>query len=115
MKFNINQSSKNNITKNINNKYKINKTTTNIFSNIKLSGLFIGLIEIVLFILISFSVRHTHKDNLYSINSWTYYWLMMTILTGFWELVFVLNYNNINKISQQLIENKETVWTNKYK
>ena len=38
----------------------------------------------------------------------------MTILTFIWECAFVLDYKNVNIISQQLIKNKEHVWNNEY-
>ena len=78
----------------------------------KCSGLIIGILEILSFVFFSSKIRH-HYD-LYSINSWTYYWLMMTVLTGIWEFTFISNYKKVNKRSQQLINNKQNVWTNKY-
>ena len=39
---------------------------------------------------------------------------MFTILTGIWELFFVLNYDNVVHLAENLIETKTHVWTSNY-
>ena len=39
---------------------------------------------------------------------------MLTVLTGIWELSFILNYKKTENIAINMLLNKEHVWTNKY-
>ena len=79
-----------------------NKLTKN-KENINLNGIGIGVIEICLYLLTSFFIRlkySQYKD----INVFTYYWLTMTVLTGFWESVYIYNYKKIvnqDKLSKE--------------
>ena len=77
-----------------------------------LSGTLIGVLEISLFFIISFFIKK--NKNLNNINSITFYWCMLTILTGIWEFCFITNYKYVNSLSQHLIETKTHVWTNSY-
>ena len=76
-------------------------------------GAIIGGIELLIFFIISYKVRKCNFQ-LQSINSVSYYWFMLTILTMIWEIAFISNYDNVSKYSNTLIQNKEHVWTNKY-
>ena len=72
-----------------------------------------ALLEISLFLLIS--------DNLYdkigtnNIEIISYYWILFTILTGLWELIYIINHNKSINISNNLIKTNKHVWFNKYK
>ena len=76
-------------------------------------GVYIGLFEIMLFFIIGFALKLTHK-NFGTIDAFTYYWSLMTILTLIWEVCFISNYKNTNIVSTALLKNKEHVWTNSY-
>ena len=78
-----------------------------------INGIGIGIIEIGLYILISASIRKRFNV-LNEINSITYYWLMMTILTGIWESSYILNFGSICNIAQDLINKNQHAWTNYY-
>ena len=73
-------------------------------------GYIIGLLEILFFFIGAFSFRQ-YFTQLKSINKVTYYWVMMTVLTGFWEIVFLCNYNNVSNMAQSLINTNQHVWT----
>ena len=78
-----------------------------------IDGLYIGLIEITIFFTIGFIVKVTNQQ-LKSLNSFTYFWSCMTVLTGIWEISFISNYKQVNNYSQLLIHNKSHVWHNSY-
>jgi hypothetical protein len=78
-----------------------------------IDGLYIGLIEIIIFFTIGFIVKITNQQ-LKSLNSFTYFWSCMTVLTGIWEISFISNYRQVNNYSQQLIDSKSHVWHNEY-
>lgn len=73
----------------------------------------IGALEIVLFFLISGSIRFFSRP-LHSVNPITYYWLCMTTLTGIWEATYLTSYNEVVTIAQDLINTTSHVWTNHY-
>ena len=75
-----------------------------------MKGYIIGLLEILFFLMGSFSIRNCFTQ-LQSINKATYYWVMMTVLTGFWEIAFLCNYNNVSNMAQDLINTNQHVWT----
>ena len=76
-------------------------------------GIYLALLEILLFSGIAFILRIIY-NNLQTIKVIPYYWIMFTILTGFWETSFILNYKNSTKLSKELILNNKHVWSNKY-
>ena len=72
-----------------------------------------AIAEVSLFILafgniVSFSTELQQMDPLIS------YWLGFTVLTGFWEIVYISNRSSINRYSNYLVNNNESVWSNKY-
>ncbi len=75
-------------------------------------GILIAIIELGAFFITSKYIRKYYQ--LQYMNSITYYWLMMTILTMIWEVSFIFNYHHVNIISRQLLMNKTHVWTNSY-
>jgi len=77
------------------------------------AGYVIGILELALYFLISFSIREKSRK-LQQLPLISYYWLTMTILTGIWETCFVLNYSSINNYSNQLLHNNTHVWTHNY-
>ena len=75
-----------------------------------MQGYIIGLLELLFYFIGSFSLRHI-STKLQEINKATYYWVMMTILTGIWELSYLSNYYKVVDMSQDLIIKDEHVWT----
>ena len=78
-----------------------------------LTGIEIAIIELLLFFICAYRIKHSYII-LTNINCITYYWVMLTILTGIWEFSFITNYENVSNISRSLIESKTHVWTNQY-
>ncbi len=76
-------------------------------------GIFLALIELSLFVvpIIICRQRNIHLKSLGIIN---YFWLCFTVLTGLWELSFIINYKNVNLESKNLLKHKDHVWTNNY-
>ena len=77
------------------------------------SGIGIGVIEIVLYLFISFFIRFKWIQ-FSQIGIFTYCWLTMTVLTGFWEFVYITNYKSVVNKAKTYISNKEHTWTNQY-
>ena len=71
-----------------------------------MKGYIIGILEILLYFIGSITVR-LYFTNLTSINKPTYFWVMMTILTGLWEISYISNYNEVANISSKLIKQDE--------
>ena len=78
-----------------------------------MKGYIIGILEILLYFIGSIVVRLCFT-NLKSINKATYFWVMMTILTGLWEMSYISNYNEISIMSYELIYTNTHTWTNNY-
>jgi hypothetical protein len=78
-----------------------------------MNGFAIGGLEILFFMLISGSLKFFF-NSLRSINGVCYYWLCMTVLTGFWEATYLANYNEVVTMANGLIQNNTHVWTNEY-
>ena len=78
-----------------------------------MKGYVIGIIEIALYFVGSIFVRKSFKQ-LQTINRATYFWVMMTILTGVWEIAYISDYKNITNMSHQLVNTGQHVWTNNY-
>jgi len=78
-----------------------------------LTGIEIAIIELLLFFICAYRIKYSYII-LTNINCITYYWVMLTILTGIWEFSFITNYENVSNISHSLIESKTHVWTNQY-
>jgi len=79
----------------------------------KITGTSIGICEILLFIYFTNYLKF-YNPKLEILDNLSYYWLCMTILTGFWESVYIYNIKKIIKYSYSLLENNKHVWTNKY-
>jgi hypothetical protein len=78
-----------------------------------MKGYVIGIIEIFLYFIGSISVRQ-YFTNLKTINNATYFWVMLTILTGVWELSYISNYKEVSSMANSLIVNDQHTWTNNY-
>ena len=76
-------------------------------------GYVIGIIELLLFFLLTFYLKKM-VPSFTKINCVAYYWVMMTVLTGLWEASFIHNYKSISLYGRTLIANNTHVWTNKY-
>jgi len=79
----------------------------------KVNGIILGTMEISLFGLISYGCKD-FLPNLQNMDSMIYYWFCLTILTGIWEISFIMNYKQCVDNSKELIIKKEHVWFNKY-
>ena len=77
----------------------------------KVNGIILGTMELTLFGLISYGCR---TPNLQNMDSAMYYWFCFTILTGIWEISFIINYKQCVDNSRDLITKKEHAWFNKY-
>ena len=80
--------------------------------NLYVEGYVGAALEIYLFVLISSKIKNIYQ--IYFYNNISYYWLCFTVLTGMWEMFYILNYNNVIRMSKDLITKKQHVWTNKY-
>jgi len=78
-----------------------------------MKGYTIGVLEIILYFIGSITIRKSFIQ-LESINKATYFWVMMTILTGVWEISYISNYMKVTDMSLELIDNNQHVWTNNY-
>ena len=78
-----------------------------------MKGYVIGIIEILLYFIGSIGVRLCFT-NLKTINKATYFWVMMTILTGVWEISYISNYKEVSCMANSLIVNDQHTWTNNY-
>jgi hypothetical protein len=78
-----------------------------------MKGYIIGILEIALFFVGSIFVRKSFHQ-LQDINKATYFWVMLTILTGIWEVSYLLDYQDVTIYAHQLVNNSEHVWTNNY-
>ena len=52
-----------------------------------------AILELLGFYIISKNVKDYYKINID--NNISYYWLCFTILTGFWELFYIINFKNV--------------------
>ena len=76
-------------------------------------GWFGAFLEVVLF-MFTFSHIVRFNEQLQKVDPFVSYWLGFTVLTGFWEIVYLSNRKEIDLYACYLIENKQTVWKNKY-
>lgn len=71
-----------------------------------------AILELVLFFTTYEFIRsHT---SLSAENTVSMFWLGFTVLTGLWELKYLTSRKSIGNYAEQLIENKQHVWTNNY-
>ena len=78
-----------------------------------MKGYMIGITELGIYFATSAIIRH-HFTALKDINAISYYWFTMTVLTFIWEFAFIVDYNEVSQLGENLITNNETVWTNDY-
>ena len=71
-----------------------------------------AILELFGFYIISKSVKNHYKINID--NNISYYWLCFTILTGFWELFYIINFKNVVENSKKLIITKKHIWFEKF-
>jgi len=79
---------------------------------LNIKGYLGALLELIIF----FGFTYISKDILsikYDSNI-SYYWLSFTILTGIWELFYILNHQNTIKYSSKLLAEKKHVWFKSY-
>ena len=76
------------------------------------TGYKLAIVEVFIFGFTAWVLRISTTFN--TLNGFVYYWSMFTILTGIWELFFVLNYDNVVHQAENLIETKTHVWTSNY-
>ena len=91
----------------------INTTEIKQLYKFDVSGIEIGMIEIYLYLLIGYVFRDVTKS-LKKMNIISYYWLLMTVLTGLWELAFIMQYKEVHNYAQEFIQNDTHVWFTNY-
>ena len=79
----------------------------------KVIGWIGSLLEIAFFLNTFKNIIELNPE-LQKLNPIVSYWLGFTVLTGFWELVYISNRKEINAYSNILVLNDKSVWTNKY-
>lgn len=77
------------------------------------SGIGIGAVEIGLYLIVGFMLRDTFWS-LRKINIISYFWLLMTVLTGIWEFAFISQYKDVHNYAETFIQNNTHVWTTRY-
>lgn len=77
-----------------------------------INGITGALIELFLFF--TFASEIKKNTNYQNFDNVSYYWLSFTVLTGLWEASYIINYNNVINIAQNLIQTKTHVWTTEY-
>ena len=92
--------------------YNYSKTSYD-FSTPLTSGIGIGAIEIIIFLTVGFIFRD-ELVQFKNINIISYFWLLMTILTGIWEFAFISQYKDVHNYAEQFIQNNTHVWTSEY-
>lgn len=63
-----------------------------------------------MFGLVSYLFRR-NSASLGEMDPLMYYWFCFTTLTGFWESVYLTNYNEVAQYAAVLVETKKSVWT----
>ena len=58
--------------------------------NLYVEGYVGAALEIYLFVLISSKIKNIYQINFD--NNISYYWLCFTVMTGMWEMFYILNY-----------------------
>ena len=71
-----------------------------------------AILEVLLFALVFGCI--VNNSSLSNIETVTCYWLGFTVMTGFWEVVYLSNRKNVRKISDDLVKSKTHVWTSEY-
>ena len=77
------------------------------------SGIGIGVVEIAIYLLVGFILRDEFRS-LKKINIISYFWLLMTVLTGIWEFAFINQYKEVHNYAETFIQNDTHVWTTRY-
>ena len=77
------------------------------------SGIGIGVIEIAIYLWVGFMLRDGFRS-LKKINIISYFWLLMTVLTGIWEFAFITQYKEVHNYAETLVQNDTHVWGTRY-
>lgn len=79
----------------------------------KIYGYTGAFLELGIFYVISKKIKN--KNFMDMDSNISYYWLCFTILTGIWELFYILNYKKVINMSNNLLKYNKHVWFKKYK
>lgn len=79
----------------------------------QISGITCAILEVLLYLIISKAIRNK-VSAFKQMNTLTYYWFCFTVLTGIWEIVYLVKYNYVVALSVNLLYTKKHVWTSKY-
>lgn len=79
----------------------------------KIKGYVGAMIELLLYFIVSYVLRK-HNSSFQQMDTIMYYWFCFSVLTGFWECVYVTQFLKVVKTSQILVETNTHVWTNSY-
>ena len=77
------------------------------------TGIGIGVIEIAIYLFVGFTLRNDHPS-LKNVNILSYFWLLMTVLTGIWEFAFISQYKEVHDYAEIFIQNNTHVWGTNY-
>ena len=77
------------------------------------TGLVIALVQIFILFGGSYLLRNKFPQ-LKQIETLTYYWLTMTVLTMLWEICFVVDYNNTTLYALELLAEKTHIYTQEF-
>ena len=80
---------------------------------IQAKGYVIALLEIAMFAILS-SMAQMYITPLQKMSGVMYYWFCFSVLTGFWEAVYVSCYDQVASLATQLVKTKKSVWTESY-
>jgi hypothetical protein len=83
-------------------------------TTLTLKGYQIALIEVAILMIAAFFIREYVTAFQWVVSPVTYYWFCFTVLTGFWELTFVLNYNKVADRAATLVKDSKSVWFTEY-
>lgn len=75
-------------------------------------GYELALLEVGFFFMISYWFKLYFELSVCNLMS--YYWLMFTILTGFWEFFYIIHRKEVYLYSKILLDNRTHVWNQKY-
>ena len=79
----------------------------------KIKGYIGALLELLLFAFVTYTMRQNVLE-FQKMGNIIYYWFCFSILTGFWEFIYVTNYDSVASYANRLVKTKKHVWTQMY-
>jgi hypothetical protein len=78
-----------------------------------MKGYYVALSAVAIFLVCAYATRE-YVEDLKDLHLVLYYWSCFTILTGVWEMFFVLYYSSIVTYAHLLMANNISVWSTDY-